>query len=431
MHLGASRLDDGIDDLCGAIACGFGPWSLFLPMVEFVHEESYVKLWRALTVGKTIECLSLAGSATPDAVSDTACQAVSEFFVKNETVRFLDISGYDAKLDEGRLGPEFSKALIGIRSNKRLEHLRVRSQMLNLNIGDLAEAIAGNKTLHTLDCESNDFNLSNFRHLIRHLEENMTIRYFSAFSERDLHQTVRKSVDSAGSAPPSRRASVISLFKHDWHEKAQSNTEAPLVLQLKDEWDSSVSALQRILMRNQGLLEFSEHTDENLASEMWSKDWDGDRAFSSAFGGLALRDYESRRAKGSHGSNSPVRQDSLKADVLDTPEVDKDPGIKFNTQPFSEASSEAALSGGSDNVSTDSGAPTPPELDSPTKKEFSIGSSSSAELTYDHPNEGHYSYADMGPEDQGLRMKSHRRFQSDPASRIDEEASFEVSPEST
>lgn len=245
VHINANRLDDGIGSLCDALASGYGPWSLFMQMIEFSYEESFVKLMRALTINKTIECLSLAGCATPDAVSSVACQAASDLFAKNETIRFLDISGYDSKLDEGRLGREFSRSLSGMKYNKRIEHLRVRSQMLNINIGDLAEAISGNQTLHTLDCEGNDFNLSNFWHLVKRIEGNTTIRHFSAFSESELSRTIQKSADVDVPVVAPRRSSGI--FNKLKHEKAPVIVEKPLVQRLSDEWDAAINALNQVL----------------------------------------------------------------------------------------------------------------------------------------------------------------------------------------
>ncbi|KYK57827.1 leucine rich repeat protein [Drechmeria coniospora] len=301
MHLNGNGVDEGIDDLCEAISCSYGPWGLFLQMVEFASEANYVKLWRALTANMAIQCLSLAGTSTPDAASSTACQAVSGFFEKNDTVRFLDISGYDSKLDEGRLGREFSNALGGIRHNTRIEHLRVRSQMLNINVGDLAEAISGNTTLHTLDCEANDFNLSNFRHIIKHLETNTTIRSFSAFSDAELSDTIRKSVRSTGRASPTRRSSVISRFRTD---RTQNAPAPSLVHKLKGEWDAAAADLELVLERNQQLfvqLEEETSKDESLV-RMRRRDSDVETVFSTAFGGLAHRDLERRTGKGPHES---------------------------------------------------------------------------------------------------------------------------------
>lgn len=409
VHLTANRLDEDIDDLCGALSCGYGPWSLFLPMVEFALEANYIKLLRALTVNKTIECLSLAGTATPDVASSAACQAIAEFFSKNNTVRFLDISGYDSKLDEGRLGREFSKALSGIRSNTRIEHLRVRSQMLNINIGDLAEAISGNKTLHTLDCEGNDFNLSNFRHLIKHLEDNSTIRYFSAFSDNDLSRTIRMSMQIAGPSAPMRRASVISRFRA---EKSPGGPGKPLVQQLKDEWDSAVADLERILGRNQEIFQEKEELDDDDASQADRKDGDAESDFPTAFGGLALREFESRRAKGSPGSASPQRRPISGIAPLAVSE-----GIM---RPVSTVSSDVATSPSTDGGST-GGIPSPHEMDSPTDGGFSMADVQQALAVFGESRDGNYTYSDGHDTDAGLQMKKYRRYWGSASARIDEE----------
>ncbi|POR37921.1 Uncharacterized protein TPAR_01874 [Tolypocladium paradoxum] len=410
VHLTANRLDEGIDDLCGAISRGYGPWSLFLQMVEFALEPNYIKLLRALTVNKTIECLSLAGTATPDVASSAACQAIAEFFSKNNTVRFLDISGYDSKLDEGRLGREFSKALSGIRLNTRIEHLRVRSQMLNINIGDLAEAISGNKTLHTLDCEGNDFNLSNFRHLIKHLENNSTIRYFAAFSDHELTRTIRKSMQTAGPYAPMRRASVISRFRPD---KPQGGTGKPLVQQLKDEWDSAVADLERILERNQEIFQEKEDLldDNDDASQANRKDGDAESVFPTAFGGLALREFESRRAKGSPGSASPQRRPISGVGPHTASE-----GIMRS---ISTVSSDVAISPSTDGGST-GGMPSPHELDSPTDGGFSMADVQHALAVFGESRDSNYTYSDGHDADAGLQMK-YRRDWGSASARIDEE----------
>lgn len=361
VHLNANRLDEDID-LCEATSCGYGPWNL-LQMVEFAQEANYIKLVRALTVNKTIECLSLAGTAMPDAASSTACQAVADFFSQNSTVRFLDISGYDSKLDEGRLGREFSRALSGMRFNKRIEHLRVRSQMLNINTRDLADAISANKTLHTLDCGGNDFKLSNFRHVIKHLEENSTIRHFSAFSEQELSRAILRSVQTAGIVTAGRRSSVMSRFRHD---KSQGGAGKPLAQQLKDEWEAAVADLERILVRNQGFEgKCDSHAGQVLGASR--RNSDVERVFSSAFGGLAHREFEFRRARGFHGSAYPPR---LPIPELVMPAASDGLG-ECIMRPMT-ASSELAMSPLTDGVST-GGVPSPPELDSPTDREFSLG----------------------------------------------------------
>ncbi|KAK5990243.1 hypothetical protein PT974_08509 [Cladobotryum mycophilum] len=413
MHMNANRLDEGIDDLCRSIACGFGPWSLFMQMTEFYQEANYVKLLRALTVNKTIECLSLAGTATSDALSSAACHAASEFFAKNDTVRFLDISGYVSKLDEGRLGREFSRALSGMRTNSRIEHLRVRSQMLNINIGDLAEAISGNKTLHTLDCEGNNFNLSNFWHLVKHIECNRTIRHFSAFSEHELAQTIQKSVDNAGPVPASsRRSSVIAKFRHD---KGHFSVEKPLGQRLQDEWESAINALHQVLERNQRIFQEGDRPGDSLADD----DGIGEVVFSVAFGGLASRAYESRKATSgsSQRSPTPISKASMKnlqggMPNSQTPSDEPTGGV---LRSYSTVSSNTSSSG---HGSIDSGMPTPPEMDSPEEKDLDWGHSPNSETFYDDLQDDTYYYID---DDAGLQMGRYRRFLGDPTSRIEEE----------
>lgn len=412
LHLNANRLDDGIDDLCGAVACGFGPWTLFLQMVEFALETNYIKLLRALTVNKTIECLSLAGMTMADAASSTACQAIADFLTKNNTVRFLDISGYDSKLDEGRLGRGFSGALSGIKSNTRIEHLRVRSQMLNANVGYLAEAVSANKTLHTLDCEGNDFNLSNIRHLIKHLEDNSTIRQFSAFTDQELSRTIQKSMHTASAPLPVRRPSVMSMLRH---EKPQTGSGKPLVQQLKDEWDGAMADLDQLLRTNREASAEKQGGDGDCVSCAQWRDIDVERDFSSAFGGLAWKEFERCRAKRLQGPTSPQRQSMSGPATHATDDGARgEAGLSNST-----ISSEVATSPSTDGAST-ADMPSPPELESPTEREYGLGDGQSAVTVMDEARDCNYTFCD-GIDDVGLQMKRYRRYLDTTTSRIEEE----------
>lgn len=416
VHINANRLDEGIDDLCGAIACGYAPWSLFMQMLEFNYEASYVKLWKALTVNKTIECLSLAGSTTPEAASSSTCQTVSEFFSNNNTVRFLDISGYDAKLDEGRLGKEFSKALGGMKYNKSIEHLRVRTQMLNINIGDLAEAISSNSTLHTLDCEDNDFSISNLRHLIRHLTNNLTIRHFSAFTQQELSRSVRKSMATAGSSTPTRRNSVMARFKHDRSSHGTHGSDQALVQHLKDEWDTAIAELELILERNKRHYADGRLSDDEAEYGMRQGEREGEGIFSASFGGLASREYESRRKQNSHGArvssgkHSPGRNSSSTLDLRGLSGGLDMSILRSNSVISSEAVSPTSETGFSspEQISADG---------SPTEKLFLQG----VDYTFDDNLGDSYILGEPTSGDGGIQMKAYRRPWSDSVGRIDEE----------
>ncbi|KAF4965436.1 hypothetical protein FZEAL_10758 [Fusarium zealandicum] len=422
LYINGNRLDEGIDDLTAVISECFGPCGLFVQMIEFALETNYIKLLRALTVNTTIECLSLAGTATPDSASETACKALSELFSKNNTIRFLDLSGFDAKLDEGRLGRLFSKALSGLRSNTRLEHLRVRSQMLNVNIGDLAEAISANKTLHSLDCEGNDFNLSSFRHLVRHLGDSTTIRYFSAFSDRDLAQTIQKSVDSAvTTATSARRQSMISRLRH---EKAPQNVSQPLAQQLRGGWEDAVQSQKEVLERNKLLFEEGEDGRDSPGQDAFMFN-DGEEDFCKAFGGLALRAFESDRAKSRRTSTSfPKRASTISLGATRLIGASSEPGPRVSrsySRSYSIVSSEGGMSAAAESPSTGSAVPTPPELESPVDKECLMGNQQDPQMIHEEPLDYDYTFADPQDTEFGLELRAHRRFWSDEAGCIEEE----------
>lgn len=425
LYINGSRLDEGIDNLCAIITEGFGPWNLFMQMVEFNTEANYNKLLRALTVNTSIECLSLAGTATPDSASEAACRALSDLFSENCTLRFLDLSGFDAKLDEGRLGRLFSKALGGLRSNTRLEHLRVRSQMLNMNIGDLAEAISANKTLHSLDCEGNDFNISNFRHLVKHLGDNTTIRYFSAFSDRDLTQAIERSVDNASTTTSSaRRQSMITLFRHD---KPAPSASQVLTQQLREGWDDAVQMQQQVLERNKLLYQEGEDGRYDASQYGLGQMLDVDEVFCQSFGGLALRAFESAKTKSRRGSNIfPKRNSTISLATsgsrLARNSVEPGPRVsRSHSRSYSFASTEGALSPAAGSPSTGSIVPTPPELESPVDKEYSIGDQQETQHVYGASPDYEYNFSDAGDVDFELELRAHRRFWSDEAGCIEEE----------
>ncbi|KAG5937719.1 hypothetical protein E4U53_008148 [Claviceps sorghi] len=417
VHLNGCHMDEGIDELCAAIAEGYGPWCLFAQMTEFAREANFIKLLRALTVNQSIECLSLAGTSTPDAASATACQAIADFFANNRVVRFLDISGFDSKLDEGRLGREFSKALSGLRTNESIEHLRVRSQMLNVNTEDLAEAISNNKTLVTLDCEGNDFDLADFKHVVSSLEQNLTMQYFSALSAEEIDKAISKAV-KRGCVPtsPVRKPSIMSRLRQG---KPMKGDCKPLVQQLKDEWESTSQDMARLLMRNQSLLDQESAAEQSDgSSQEWRFSNPADVNFAMVFGGLPLRSLENQRAKGLRQS-----QDSHQASLQDAASRRHSRQSSCGSRDMalralSIVSSEAALSPTTDDASNDSGGlpPTPPEVGTPIEQDFGVGTP-----IFDEHLELNYTCTDNYEVDDGLQMKRYRRYMGDPTSRIDEE----------
>ncbi|QYT01164.1 PH domain-containing protein [Trichoderma simmonsii] len=419
VHINSNWLDEGIEILCDAIASGHGPWSLFMQMTEFSYEQSFVNLMRALTTNKTIECLSLAGCATPDAVSSTACEAAAELFAKNETIRFLDISGYSSKLDEGRLGREFSKSLSGMKYNKRIEHLRVRSQMLNINIGDLAEAISGNQTLHTLDCEGNDFNLSNFWHLVKRIEANTTIRHFSAFSDAELAKTIQKSAEVDVPVVSTRRSS--GLFNKLKHEKAPVVVEKPLVQRLGDEWDAAIAALNQVLERNQKAYNEMHGIGQTSADPALETCEIEEGTFSVDFGGLASREFEAQNATGSSLRRGPSTSNhgSETLKVIVSAPLSGETSDETTMRPYSIVSSDAASIPTTDASSnSDAGNATPSEMESPPEKEPGWTGASAVEGTSNPASDESFLISDN---EISLLMGKYQGFLGESVEPIEEE----------
>lgn len=410
LYTNSNKIDDGITDLSDALAAGFGPLNWSLQIIDFSREESYITLLRGLAPNTSIKCLSLAGTSLPDAASETACQAVFEFLANNTSVRFLDMSGYDSKLDEGRLGRGFSRALGGIRHNTQLEHLRVRNQMLNINVGDLADALAVNKTLCTVDCEFNDFTLSNLRYLITKLERNTSIRIFSAFASEELSRTMKKSMADAATPAPAKRVSMMSRFRSE--KSNQSEQDASLIQVLKTEWDDAVTQLRAIADRNFGA--YSNTMIADTAAIIQSHQaLEADSAFVAVFDGLAMMDWkglqflvETGSAEASQSASMHARTNSSRSTAERLDSLD---------------SSEAAASHSSEAGSSESGAATPLDVD------YSVETVAGLQNDLDQWKidcegpDNNYIYADSQDTDGGLQMKRYRKFPDEAINRIDEE----------
>lgn len=182
LHISGNPLEDGIDDLCRAISQTPGPVGLHMDMVEFRHETNFVALIKALMVNKKIAFLSMAGTApTPLAEAPCpaeVCEALEAFLAKNKSVRYLDLSGYSGKLDEGQLGQGAARSLRGLASNSTLTHLRIRNQNLHDDVGTLGSVIRQNSKLRMVDCQDNSWNLTSVQFLAKSLKLNKTIVEF-------------------------------------------------------------------------------------------------------------------------------------------------------------------------------------------------------------------------------------------------------------
>ncbi|KAF3770554.1 RNI-like protein, partial [Cryphonectria parasitica EP155] len=179
LHLTGNPLDDGVEDLCRALSLTPGPAGLHIDMVEFRREESFVALMKALALNKHIIFLSMAGTA-PTPLADgpcgpEVCEALETFFRGNTSVKYLDLSGYSGKLDEGQLARGFARSLRGLAHNRTLTHLRIRNQNLHDDVGTLGSVIRQTNTLRMLDCQDNSWNLTSIQFLVKSLKLNSSI----------------------------------------------------------------------------------------------------------------------------------------------------------------------------------------------------------------------------------------------------------------
>lgn len=191
LHISGNPLEDGIEDFCRAISLTPGPAGLHMDMLEFRHEASFVALVKALTGNRKISYLSLAGTApTPSAdgpCGNEVCDALRGFFEGNKSVKYLDLSGYSGRLDEGQLGQGFAQSLRGLVSNHTLTHLRIRNQNLHDDVGTLGSMIRQNSTLRVVDCQDNNWNLTSFQFLTKSLKLNRSIVHFP-FSQKEYER---------------------------------------------------------------------------------------------------------------------------------------------------------------------------------------------------------------------------------------------------
>lgn len=341
LFISGNYLEYGIDDLAHAIALTRGPKGLHIDMVEFREEHNYIKLMKALAINKSISYLSLVGTApTPlagEPCSDETCLALEWFFQTNKSVRFLDISGYTGKLDEGQLGKGFGRCLRGLGANTTLTHLRIRNQNLHDDVGTIGNVLEQNSSLLMLDCQDNSWNLTSIQFLVKSLKKNKSIVEFP-FSTDEYQR-------------------VWSSIANDVKRKSSSQKKAALQQQqaqealLKGALDQQLQELKGIIQRNKTSIE----TERGQ-----QLDFDD----SSETGGVA--GWPSLEFKGRDGRGSAKRPVGVASTERSTV---KSSTIAVNTSipaPYHVRLDEAALESPTEAMSPLSEAPTTPELHSPS-----------------------------------------------------------------
>lgn len=341
LFINGNYLEYGIDDLTHAIALTRGPRGLHIDMVEFREDDNYIKLMKALAINKSITYLSLVGTApTPlagEPCSEETCLALELFFQTNRCVRFLDISGYTGKLDEGQLGKGFGRCLRGLASNTTLTHLRIRNQNLHDDVGTIGNVLEQNSTLLMLDCQDNSWNLTSTQFLVKSLKKNKSIVEFPVST--DEYQKVWGSIAC------------------DVPKKGSSQKKAALQQQqaqrdlLKGALDQQLQEMKGIIQRNRSSIE----TERGQ-----QLDFDD----SSETGGVA--GWPSLELKGRDGAGSAKQAAGAASTERSTV---KSSTIAVNTSisaPYHVRLDEAALESPTEQMSPLSEAPTTPELHGPS-----------------------------------------------------------------
>lgn len=217
-----------------------------MDMVEFREETNFVALMKALMVNRKISFLSMAGTApTPSANAPCAtevCEALEGFFANNESVKYLDLSGYSGKLDEGQLGKGSARSLRGLSTNNTLTHLRIRNQDLHDDVGTLGSVIRQNSKLRMVDCQDNNWNLTSVQFLAKSLKLNKTIVEFP-FVQSEYDRVWKRVVTDV------RRQSGIS--------KTAMATQREQEAVLREALQKQVKELKDTVQRNRLTLELN------------------------------------------------------------------------------------------------------------------------------------------------------------------------------
>lgn len=295
--LNGNPVEDGIDALCDAIKESQTPAGLSMEMIEFREESHYLSLIRALTETRYITSLSLLGTApsTPSqgTCSREAIRVFERFFAENKSIRYLDISGFSGKLDDGQLAKGFGRSLIGLTRNKYLTYLRIRNQNLHEDAGILGKVISENRQLMLFDCQDNKFNCTSFQFLVQSMRTNTQIIEFPVERrERDAiwkntlqglnrgpYGQILTSTTGTGTVPTKGKKGKkheshksLSLGKMTQHPSANgssSNLKDPL----KEQETMLRTVLSRLFDELDGYLRRNRHALEEASGQML--DFDG------------------------------------------------------------------------------------------------------------------------------------------------------------
>ncbi|KAI0534641.1 hypothetical protein GGR58DRAFT_46584 [Xylaria digitata] len=247
LSLNGNPLEAGSTDWIDLIHGNEAPSRLYLDMIHFQHESTFNRLLTALSHNKTIEFLSMVGTGPPGRVTPKTSNLLSEFFRTNDTLKFLDLSGYSGKLEDGQLGWGLSGALSGLKDNTSLRQLRLRNHDMGTTSSDLTELcriLIANRGLAMFDIQHNNFDHHQFGELVTALNHNHQLISFPT-SQVDREYAINKEkrlfLEMQGRA---------MTKAHDKLSKSAESCLNGTLTRLFSFWESEATHAKSILERN-------------------------------------------------------------------------------------------------------------------------------------------------------------------------------------
>lgn len=244
--LNGNPLETGSTDWIDLIHGNEAPTKLHLDMIQFQQESNFNRLLSALSQNKTIKFLSMVGTGPPGRVTSHTSDLLSNFLKTNDTLKFLDLSGYSGKLEDGQLGWGLSGALSGLKDNTSLHQLRLRNHNMGAaeDLSELCRIIMANKGLAMFDIQHNDFDHHQFGKLVEALTYNHQLISFP-ISDTDRDYAVSK--EKRLLMKMQRRPTIKA---YDRLTKSTENRLDGVLTGLHRQLDSETEKVKEILERN-------------------------------------------------------------------------------------------------------------------------------------------------------------------------------------
>lgn len=268
LSLNENPLEIGSMDWIDLIEGNEAPRMLHLNMIQFQHQRNFHRLITALTHNKTIEFLSMVGTGPPTGANTEMSEVLFNFFKLNDTLKFLDLSGYSGKLEESQMGWSLSGALSGLMQNRSLLQLRVRNHDLGAaeDVTELCRVLAINEGLTMIDCQNNNFNHNQFANLVNALNHNQRLISFPwSDADRDYALQAERRQFMKNLSQPGKPAPVTL-------SKSQESRLVGSLKWLKGYWEAEAKKVEEIIRRNRGNVANHFIEFENEYIEAWEDD---------------------------------------------------------------------------------------------------------------------------------------------------------------